>query len=270
MAAKKSQKKTPKTPRTARKQAQINAFFMAVVIFLLGLSFTLILIKANRIKRVATIARHANYVDEFGNFEDLTSEDKTRSLKHYFHMFEVTLPPIGPYAEAGHDALAVGAENTDFVENNIWIIGGNFEEVTKKGNAFTSPGQWDFIHYRLAGEFPAIPTGINLKTPGGTFLQTISDMEIGATKKIVGGNTTYTYTKKEPMIVHGQKIMLFDVKPTFQSGYIGRKDALFIRNGKTFYIIFDWKETRYTDSLEAILETINFDVPEPTKVPAMK
>lgn len=269
MAAKKSRKQTTQSQRTARRQSQINTFFMSLVVFLLGLSFTLLLIKGNRMKKAATTVRHAGYVDESSDFADMKAADKLKSLRHYFHSFELTLPPIGPYAESGQDSLAVGAKDASFIENNVWIIGGNFTPVKQKGKEFTSPGQWDFLHYRLAGELPTIPAGINLQTPGGTFLKTLSDMKVGSTKRLMGRNTTYTYTKRDPMIAQGQKIMLFDVKPTFQPTHIGRKDALFVRNGKTFYMIFDWKEARYNDSLEAALETINFDVPEPTKVPAM-
>lgn len=266
MAYKKSKKTTVKSTHSSKKQPQINVLFMTIALFILALGFTLILLKADNIKKAATTPRFAGYVDEGVFSEPATKEELNTSRRFYFGYYDVKLPPIGPLCEGCRDGMLNGVVDRSLFEDGEWIEGGNF--VDHKNGQYSDPGEWNFIEYRLAGELPVIPTGKDLgKFPGGSFLKDASEMKVGTTRTFNKGKVRHTYTKKEPLLVHGQRIWLFDVKPTFQTGYLGRKDALFVRGGKTFYIVFDWRDKKFSDTLESILQTINFDVPAPTKMP---
>lgn len=272
MAPKKSKKQTHVRSKSVESYTQINGLFMTIVIFILALGFTLILFKADRMKKAAMMPRHADYVDE-GQFSTPGTEEEfikesTTSRRFYFEHYEVTLPPIGPLCSGCIDGMLNGLEDRSLFEDGRWIKGGNF--VLRKDGEYTDTGDWNFIEYRLAGELPIFPPGqFQGSFPGGNVLKTLSEMKKGATRSFNEDGVRYTYTKREPMLVNGQRIWLFDVKPTFQNDYLGRKDALFVRGGKTFYIIFDWRDKKFSDTLESILQTINFDVPAPTKSPSV-
>jgi len=265
MAHKKSKKPTAKSAHSSKKQPQINVLFMTIALFILALGFTLILLKADKIKKAATTPRFTDYVDEGVFSVPATKEELNTSRRFYFGYYEVKLPPIGPLCEGCRDGMLNGVVDRSLFEDGEWIEGGNF--VNHKNGQYSDTGEWNFIEYRLAGEAPTIPAGKNLgEFPGGNFLKEASEMKVGATRIFNKGKVQHTYTKREPLLVQGQKIWLFDVKPTFQTGYLGRKDALFVRGGKTFYILFDWRDKKFSDTLESILQTINFDVPAPTKM----
>lgn len=271
MAYKKSKKTTVKSSHSSKKQPQINVLFMTIALFILALGFTLILLKADNIKKAATTPRFTDYVDEGVFSTPPTKEELNTSRRFYFGYYEVKLPPIGPMCEGclSWDAMVNNAKDTSLFEDGKWIEGGNF--VKHMNGQFPDFGEWNYTNYRLNGEFPVITAGNDVAHfPGGNFLKDASEMKVGTTRSFNKGNVRYTYTKREPLLVQGQRIWLFDVKPTFQTGYLGRKDALFVRGGKTFYIVFDWRDKKFSDTLESILQTINFDVPAPTKVPNMK
>jgi hypothetical protein len=265
MAPKKSKKQTPVRSKSVKSQPQINGLFMTIVIFILALGFTLILFKAERMKKAAMMPRHADYVDE-----GLDNFDPSRSQRRYFTHFDLVLPPMGKYVDnpRGYWDMTDDGKIIEF----SWAQAGGAHKPAEQGKAAES--SWGIAMFSFYGEYADVPkdfadrTDISSTVPASS-LSTLSKISEGKSQRIMIQSRPHTYTRLDDLYVQGKKIALFNVKPA-PTGDLGRQDALFTDKGKTIIITYAWKEARVAEQFIPILESLNFDVPAPTGAPDLE
>lgn len=169
-------------------------------------------------------------------------------------LFTVKLPPIGTYCNGCGDSPP-GWGGTLF-ESGIWQRGGAISNAEHL---------WTYISYTLKGEYPKIDTNTMIM-PDGDFFSEITKIGVGESKQFKKTNAnpnipikTYTYTRlADAFINESITVYQYEVTPTFDTDAIGREEALFVKDGHTFYIMFDWKDPQFNNTFEDIIASITF------------
>jgi hypothetical protein len=143
------------------------------------------------------------------------------------------------------------------IGKGVGLIGG--EWVTGRYDKPTTDRKWNYINYIFNGLLPEIPNEIDFVFPSGRFLQDVVKLSINESKEYIKLGEKYIYKKINEIVnKNGVKIYLFEVKPTFDPGSIGRKDAIITKDGYTAYIMFDWKDPSFDKTFDQIINSINF------------
>lgn len=171
------------------------------------------------------------------------------TVKDKFPTLDVKLPPVGKYCSGCYDAPPGGM--------GVGLIGGQW--VTGGYDKPTADRKWSYIYYIFNGLLPEIPNEIDFVFPSGRSLQDVVKLSINESKEYIKSGEKYFYKKINEIVnKDGAKIYTFEVKPTFDSGSIGRKDAIITKDGYTAYIMFDWKETSFDKTFDQIIDSVSF------------
>lgn len=151
----------------------------------------------------------------------------------------VELPPVGKYCNGCYDGPPGG---NPFVEENEVING---EWVTGGHDTPTTDRKWNYIYYIFQGVFQ------------GKYIKNAIELPINESGEYGKSETKYSYKKIGEVInKNGLKVYAFQVTPTFDSDSIGRKDAIFSKDGNTYYIMFDWKDKSFDDTFDQIINSV--------------
>ncbi|PIZ21781.1 MAG: hypothetical protein COY49_11980 [Comamonadaceae bacterium CG_4_10_14_0_8_um_filter_57_29] len=83
-------------------------------------------------------------------------------------------------------------------------------------------------------------------------------LSINESREFIKLGEKYIYKKIDEIInKDGVKIYTFEVRPTFDSDSIGRKDVIITKDGYTAYIMFDWKDPSFDKTFERIIESLS-------------
>jgi hypothetical protein len=173
--------------------------------------------------------------------------------KENFPKLKVQLPSVGKYCNGCYDAPPGG--NSQISEN--LLVGGQW--VTGGFDTPTSSRKWSYVYYVLKGLFPEIPQDSNLVMPEGNFLSDVIKIPVNKLKEYAKSSANYNYKKISEIVnKDGLKIYTFEVRSTFDSDSIGRRDAIFTKDNYTYYIMYDWKEKSFNATFDQIINSISF------------
>lgn len=178
------------------------------------------------------------------------------TVQDKFPTLDVKLPPVGKYCSGCYDAPP-GVMGVGSIGMGVGLIGGQW--VTGGYDKPTTDRKWNYINYIFNGLLPEFSEEMGFVFPGGRFLQDVVKLSINESKEYIKSGEKYIYKKIDEIVnKDGMKIYTFEVKPTFDSDSIGRKDAIITNNYYTAYIMFDWKEPSFDTTFDQIINSINF------------
>lgn len=177
---------------------------------------------------------------------------------------KVILPPVGPYCNGCYSG-APGGLTTSPITNNLLISEGQWVS----GEYFTpnEEKKWNYIYYVFKNLLPELPQDTKMIMPGSNFFQDVIKIAVNSSQEFKksdpdnkGNISTYSYKKlSEKINKEGIKIYIFEVRPTFDKDSLNRRDAIFIKNGATFYMMFDWKTKDFDGTFDKIIDSIHFE-----------
>lgn len=159
----------------------------------------------------------------------------------------VSLPPMGDYCNGCIDA-APGAKpipENSLIVNSKWVGGGI--------DSPTAVRKWNYISYIFKGELPTLNEGKGIALPQGDFFREATSLAVNSSKSFNDYNYTRLADKKSK---DNLTIYTYHVTPTFDGDSISRKDAIFTKDGYTYYVMFDWKTHEFDNTFDQIISSL--------------
>lgn len=180
-----------------------------------------------------------------------------------FPKLKVELPPVGPYCNGCYSGPPGGYAISPITKEILiadgqWISGGHFTQ--------TGGEKWNYIYYVFKRLLPEIPQNSEMVLPGGAFLKDAIKLKVNGSQEFEMNDPfskrklkAYYLKLSEKINKDGITIHTFEVRPTFREDSLNRRDAIFIKNGLTYYIMFDWKTKDFDGTFDKIIDSIRFE-----------
>lgn len=127
--------------------------------------------------------------------------------------------------------------------------------------------KWNYIYYGFKRLLPEIPGDNGMIIEGGSTLKDAIKLPINGLLKFEDKNNprgeeklkAYYLKLSEKTNKDGVTIHTFEARPTFREDSLNRRDAIFIKNGATYYLMFDWKTKDFDGTFDKIIDSIRFE-----------
>lgn len=177
---------------------------------------------------------------------------------------KVELPPVGPYCNGCYSGPPGGYVISPITKEALtvdgqWVSGGRLTQTGRE--------RWNYIYYVFKQLLPEIPKDNGTIIERGSTLKDAVKLPINGLLKFEDKDSPFREGKlkayylklSEKTNKDGITIHAFEVRPTFSEDSLNRRDAIFIKNGFTYYIMFDWKTKDFDGTFDKIIDSIRFE-----------